>query len=109
MGVFEKNRVLRIIPSLWVCIIVGVIVAAAFCGFVLNKTFVTWFLGQLVFIRDLPQPDFINNFGIGKFPSKSLDNDIYSPVLHYYCDNIQIFKKSKTVGMDICNDTVYGT
>lgn len=41
--------------------------AAAFCGFVLNKTFVTWFLGQLVFIRDLPQPDFISNFGIGNF------------------------------------------
>lgn len=64
---FLKKRVLRIIPSLWVCIIVGVIVAAAFCGFVLNKTFVTWFLGQLVFIRDLPQPDFISNFGIGNF------------------------------------------
>ena len=46
---------------------VGVIVAAAFCGFVMNKTFVTWFLGQLVFIRDLPQPDFISNFGIGNF------------------------------------------
>ena len=29
VGVFKK-RVLRIIPSLWVCIIVGVIVAAAF-------------------------------------------------------------------------------
>ena len=42
---FLKKRVLRIIPSLWVCIIVGVI----------------------VFIRDLPQPDFISNFGIGNF------------------------------------------
>lgn len=75
----------------------------------MNKTFVTWFLGQLVFIRDLPQPDFISNFGIGNFQANLWTIDIYSPVLHYYCDNIQIFKKSKTVGMDICNDTVYGT
>ena len=68
-GVWEflKKRVLRIIPSMWVCIIVGIIVAALFCGFTLNKTFVTWFAGQLVFIRDLPQPDFISNFGIGNF------------------------------------------
>lgn len=68
-GVWEflKKRVLRIIPSMWVCIIVGIIVAALFCGFTLNKTFVTWFVGQLVFIRDLPQPDFISNFGIGNF------------------------------------------
>lgn len=64
---FLKKRVLRIIPSLWVCIIVGIIIAALFCGFTLNKQFVTWFLGQLVFIRDLPQPEFINNFGIGNF------------------------------------------
>ena len=33
----------------------------------LKKRVLTWFLGQLVFIRDLPQPDFINNFGIGNF------------------------------------------
>lgn len=64
---FLKKRVLRIIPSLWVCIIVGVAVAVAFCGFVFDKTFAVWFTGQLVFIRDFPQPDFINNFGIGNF------------------------------------------
>lgn len=64
---FLKKRVLRIIPSLWVCIIVGIIVAALFCGFVFNKTFAVWLAGQLVFIRDLPQPEFISNFGIGNF------------------------------------------
>lgn len=64
---FLKKRVLRIIPSMWVCIIVGIVVAALFCGFVLDKTFVKWFIGQLVFIRDLPQPDFISSFGIGNF------------------------------------------
>ncbi|MGN0107849.1 MAG: acyltransferase family protein [Hominilimicola sp.] len=64
---FLKKRVLRIIPSMWVCIIIGIIVAALFCGFTLNKTFATWFLGQLVFIRDLSQPEFISNFGIGNF------------------------------------------
>lgn len=64
---FLKKRVVRIIPSLWVCIIVGVLVAALFCGFVFNKTFAVWFLGQLVFIRDFPQPEFISNFGIGNF------------------------------------------
>ncbi len=64
---FLKKRVLRIIPSLWVCIIVGILVAAAFCGFEPTREFFKWFLGQLVFIRDLPQPEFINNFGIGNF------------------------------------------
>lgn len=67
IGEFLKKRVLRIIPSLWVCIIVGILVAAAFCGFEPTREFFKWFLGQLVFIRDLPQPDFINNFGIGNF------------------------------------------
>lgn len=68
-GVWEflKKRVLRIIPSMWVCIIIGIAVAGLFCGFVLDKTFATWFLGQLFFLRDLPQPDFISNFGIGNF------------------------------------------
>lgn len=64
---FIKKRVLRIIPSLWVCIIVGALAAVVFCGFVLDKTFVVWFTGQLCFIRDFPQPDFINNFGGGNF------------------------------------------
>lgn len=64
---FLKKRVLRIVPSLWICIAVGIIIAGAFCGFVLDKTFVRWFLGQLVFIRDFRQPEFITNFGIGNF------------------------------------------
>lgn len=64
---FLKKRVLRIVPSMWVCIIVGIIVAALFCGFEYGKSFWGWFAGQLFFIRDLPQPDFISNFGIGNF------------------------------------------
>lgn len=64
---FIKKRVLRIIPSMWVCIIVGVIVAAMFCGFALDRTFVKWFVCQLLFVRDLPQPEFISAFGIGNF------------------------------------------
>lgn len=64
---FLKKRVLRIIPSMWVCIIAGIIAASLFTGFVLDKTFVKWFAGQLLFIRDLPQPDFITDFGIGNF------------------------------------------
>lgn len=64
---FLKKRVIRIIPSLWICIIVGVLAAALFCGFTFDKTLVTWFTGQLFFIRDLPQPDFISAFGVGNF------------------------------------------
>lgn len=64
---FLKKRVLRIIPSMWVCIIAGIITASLFTGFVLDKTFIKWFAGQLLFIRDLPQPDFITAFGIGNF------------------------------------------
>ena len=72
--------------------------AAAFADLCWNKTFCDVVSGTACFIRDLPQPDFISNFGIGNFQSKSLDNDIYSPVLHYYCDNIQIFKKIENCG-----------
>ncbi len=64
---FLKKRVLRIVPSLWICIIVGVLVAGAFCGFVFDKTFGVWFAGQLAFIRDFPQPQFITDFGHGTF------------------------------------------
>lgn len=67
VGDFLKKRVLRIIPSLWICIIVGVVVAAMFCGFKWDTVFTKWFIGQLCFIRDFPQPDFITAFGVGNF------------------------------------------
>lgn len=99
-GVWEflKKRVLRIIPSLWVCIIVGVIVAAAFCGFTLDKTFTKWFIAQLCFIRDLPQPDFISSFGVGNFQG-NLWTMIYT--VQFYIITALIYKllKNRKIGV----------
>ena len=93
-GVWEflKKRVLRIIPSMWICIIVGIITAALFCGFTLNKTFAQWFTGQMFFIRDLPQPDFITNFGVGNFQG-NLWTMIYT--VQFYIITALIYKLLK--------------
>lgn len=64
---FVKKRVFRVMPSLWICIAVGVVVAGLFCGFVFDKTFAVWFAGQLSTVQGLPQPDFISSFGTGTF------------------------------------------
>lgn len=93
---FLKKRVLRIVPSLWVCIIVGVLIAMMFCGFVFDKTFAAWFAGQLVFIRDLPQPDFINNFGIGNF-NASLWTIIFTVQFYIITAVIYKFMKNRKI------------
>lgn len=98
VGEFLKKRVFRIIPSLWICIIVGVIVAAAFCGFVYNDVFLKWFIGQLCFIRDFPQPDFISSFGVGNFQG-SLWTMIYT--VQFYIITALIYKllKNRKIGV----------
>lgn len=98
VGEFLKKRVLRIIPSLWICIIVGVVVAAAFCGFAFNKTFARWFLGQLCFIRDFPQPDFISAFGVGNFQG-NLWTMIYT--VQFYVITALIYKllRNRKIGV----------
>lgn len=98
VGEFLKKRVLRIIPSLWICIIVGVIVAAAFTGFVWDKTFTKWFIGQLVFIRDFPQPDFISAFGVGNFQG-NLWTMIYTVQFYIITALIYGILKNRKIGV----------
>ncbi|MBQ6558582.1 MAG: acyltransferase, partial [Clostridia bacterium] len=98
VGEFLKKRVFRIIPSLWICIIVGVVVAAAFCGFVYNETFLHWFLGQLCFIRDFPQPDFISSFGVGNFQG-SLWTMIYTVQFYIITAFIYRLLKNRKIGV----------
>ena len=98
IGEFLKKRVLRIIPSLWICIIIGVLVAAAFCGIVFNGTFWTWFIGQLCFIRDFPQPDFISAFGVGNFQG-NLWTMIYT--VQFYLITALIYKPLKNRGIGV--------
>ena len=95
---FLKKRVLRIIPSMWICIIVGVIVAALFCGFTADKAFAQWLLGQLFFIRFLPQPDFITNFGVGNFQG-NLWTMIYTVQFYIITALIYKFLKNKKIGV----------
>ena len=98
VGEFLKKRVLRIIPSLWICIIIGVIVAAAFCGFTWNGTFTKWIVGQLCFIRDFPQPDFISAFGTGNFQG-NLWTMIYT--VQFYLITAIVYKaiKNRKIGV----------
>ena len=95
---FLKKRVLRIVPSMWVCIIVGIIAAGLFCGFTADKTFAKWFAGQLLFIRDLPQPDFINNFGIGNFEA-NLWTMIFTVQFYIITAIIYKFMKKRKIGV----------
>lgn len=95
---FIKKRVLRIIPSLWVCIIIGVVIAAMFCGFTFDKTFAIWFSGQLGFIRDFPQPDFISNFGGGNF-NGSLWTIIFTVQFYLITAAIYKFMKNRKIGV----------
>lgn len=95
---FLKKRVLRIVPSLWVCIIVGIIVAAMFCGFTADGVFAKWFLGQMVFIRDLPQPEFISAFGIGNFQA-NLWTMIFTVQFYIITAVIYRFMKNRRLGV----------
>lgn len=94
---FIKKRVLRIIPSLWICIIVGVLISALFCGFVFDKTFAVWFAGQLAFIRDFPQPEFISSFGVGNF-NGSLWTIIFTVQFYIITAAVYKFLHNKKLG-----------
>ena len=98
IGEFLKKRVLRIIPSLWICIIVGVVIAAAFCGFTWDRTFTRWFIGQLCFIRDFPQPDFITAFGVGNFQG-NLWTMIYTVQFYLITAFIYNVLKNRKIGV----------
>ncbi len=95
---FLKKRVLRIVPSMWICIIVGIAAAAFFCGFTADASFAKWFLGQLFFIRDLPQPDFISSFGIGNFEA-NLWTMIFT--VQFYIITAVIYKPLKKCGIGV--------
>lgn len=94
---FIKKRVLRIIPSLWICIIIGVLIAALFCGFVFDKTFAVWFAGQMCFIRDFPQPGFISDFGCGNF-NGSLWTIIFTVQFYIITAIVYRFLKDRKIG-----------
>ncbi len=62
---YSRNRLLRIYPALWMCLIVSVFTAIYFGqispGFL---DFAPWFLGQISFVQ-FYNPDFLRDYGVG--------------------------------------------
>lgn len=60
-----RNRVLRIFPGLWCCVLCTVLVAI-FCGFsFVNGQAPVWLISQ--FVGAIYTPGFLKNFGIGSY------------------------------------------
>ena len=60
-----RNRVLRIYPGLWCCVLVTILVAIL-CGFSFaNSQAPLWIIGQ--FVGAIYTPGFLKNFGIGSY------------------------------------------
>jgi peptidoglycan/LPS O-acetylase OafA/YrhL len=60
-----RNRVLRIFPGLWCCVLATVLVASL-CGFsFVNGEALVWMIGQ--FAGAIYTPGFLKNFGVGSY------------------------------------------
>ena len=95
---FLKKRALRVLPLMWVCIIITTLTAGLLCGFTADKTFWIWLTGQLCFIRDLPQPDFIANFASGVF-MEGLWTMVH--IAQFYIITALIYKLLKNRGIKV--------
>ena len=66
LAAYFKNRALRILPALYVCFLISLLVAIYFGA--LNSTgirdILIWSLAQLTFLQ-FYNPDFLRNFGVG--------------------------------------------
>jgi peptidoglycan/LPS O-acetylase OafA/YrhL len=96
LGVYAKNRALRIYPGLWGCILVTVIVIALTGISFFNKQTVAWLPAQLVgFIYT---PAFLANYGFGSYNGSlwtipiELQFYIMLPVCYLLARRKEIFK-----------------
>ena len=62
---YWRNRALRILPALWCCVTVTVIVATLFGYSFLNRQAVIWFVSQLGGL--VYTPGFLRSFGFGSY------------------------------------------
>jgi peptidoglycan/LPS O-acetylase OafA/YrhL len=62
---YARNRLLRIYPGLWCCILVTTVVAVAFGYAMLTVPGLIWFGSQLVAI--IYPPSFLKSFGFGSY------------------------------------------
>jgi peptidoglycan/LPS O-acetylase OafA/YrhL len=61
---YVKSRILRVYPALWVCLIVGVLVAMLVGVSFLRWQTVPWIAAQLTIVQ-FYNPDFLSGFGVG--------------------------------------------
>ena len=65
LGQYARNRILRIYPALWVCLLISVLI---FLGAGVRpapaRAFLLWLLAQLTFIQ-FYNPPFLRSFGVG--------------------------------------------
>jgi peptidoglycan/LPS O-acetylase OafA/YrhL len=60
-----RNRVLRIFPGLWCCIVLTVLVASLFGFSFVNAQALVWMIGQ--FAGAIYTPGFLKDFGVGSY------------------------------------------
>lgn len=65
IGQYAKNRLLRILPALWICIALTTVVALGFNYELLNLSGLTWFLAQMSGLIYTPRA--LAEFGFGSY------------------------------------------
>lgn len=62
---YIRNRILRIFPALWACLLLSVALVAAFQPLPwASLDFAAWFIGQSTFVQ-FYNPEFLRDFGLG--------------------------------------------
>lgn len=62
---YIRNRILRIYPALWICLLVSICMAVVFGGVnFLRLQAIPWFLSQISFVQFF-NPEFLRNYGVG--------------------------------------------
>ena len=63
LGIYIKNRLLRILPGLWGCILITIVVISITGTSFLNKQTIAWLPAQMVGV--IYTPGFLSNYGFG--------------------------------------------
>lgn len=106
LGIYFKNRVLRIFPALWTCIILSVIVISLVTSISFFRVqAIYWFFAQLAGL--IYTPGFLKEFGFGSYNGSlwtiplELQFYVVLPVLYFIITKISSKRNVQTIGIAI--------